>query len=99
MNGNLTRQTFPDGHTDSDTGLGLRLTKNDSTGGYAYLCDGISPASSILSDGCLSFTLGISRINAPGSRFYREHKKEGRALCLPFFVFALLCVRPSCVPL
>jgi len=89
VNGNLTRQTFPDGHTDSDTGLGLRLTKNDSTGGYAYLCDGISPASSILSDGRLSFTPGISRINAPGSRFYREHKREGWALCLPFFVFAL----------
>ena len=27
----------------SYTALGLRLTKNDSTGGYAYLCDGISP--------------------------------------------------------
>lgn len=41
-------------------------------GGYAYLCDGIAPASPILSDGRLSFTPGISQINAQGSRFYLQ---------------------------
>ena len=52
MNGRTTTFTWDDedrltgtsspGYSDAFgyTGLGLRLTKNDSTGGYAYLCDG-----------------------------------------------------------
>ena len=69
----LTSASGP-GYSDTFTytGLGLRLTKNDSTGGYAYLCDGVSPASSVLSDGRLSFTPGISQIvgtpNGAGAR-------------------------------
>ena len=61
----------------SYTALGLRLTKNDSTGGYAYLCDGVSPAASILSDGRLSFTPGISQTlgtsNGAGGLNYASH--------------------------
>jgi len=68
----LTSQTFPDGHTDSYTytGLGMRLRKNDPTGNYWDLCDGVSPASPVLSDGYVSFTPGISEITGAGSRFY-----------------------------
>ena len=54
----LTSQSFPDGHTDSYVynGLGMRLRKNDPSGNYWYLCDGVSPASPVLSDGYISFT-------------------------------------------
>jgi len=34
------------------------------------LCDGVSPASPVLSDGYVSFTPGISEITGAGSRFY-----------------------------
>ena len=82
------RQTSASGPGYSDTftytGLGLRLTKNDSTGGYAYLCDGISPASSILSDGRLSFTPGISQTlgtpNGAGGLSYASHFYAADAL-------------------
>jgi RHS repeat-associated protein len=48
----------------------MRLRKNDPTGNYWYLCDGVSPASPVLSDGYTTFTPGISEINGSGSRFY-----------------------------
>ena len=38
----------------------MRLTKSDPTGSYAYLNDGFSPASPVLSDGYSTFTPGIS---------------------------------------
>ena len=68
----LTSITLPDGHTDtfSYNGLGMRLTKNDPSGNYAYFTDGLSPASSVLSDNYTTFTPGISEYNALGSRFY-----------------------------
>ena len=34
------------------------------------MCDGVSPASPVLSDGYVSFTPGISEITGAGSRFY-----------------------------
>ncbi len=48
----------------------MRLRKSDPTGNYWYLCDGVSPASPVLSDGYVSFTPGLSEINGAGSRFY-----------------------------
>ena len=81
----LTSASGP-GYSDTFTytGLGLRLTKNDSTGGYAYLCDGVSPASSILSDGRLSFTPGISQTlgtpNGAGGLNYASHFYAADAL-------------------
>jgi len=68
----LTGIVFPDNHSDTFTytGLGMRLRKNDPTGNYWYLCDGVSAASPVLSDGYTSFTPGISEISGAGSRFY-----------------------------
>jgi len=48
----------------------MRLRKSDPTGNYWYLCDGVSPASDVLSDGYTSFTPGLSEITGAGSRFY-----------------------------
>ena len=75
----LASTTLPDGHTDGNTytGLGMRLSKTDGGVGYAYLCDGVSPASPVLSDGLLSFTPGISQTlgtpNGSGGMTYASH--------------------------
>ena len=75
----LASTTLPDGHTDGNayTGLGMRLSKTDGGVGYAYLCDGVSPASPVLSDGQLSFTPGISQTlgtpNGSGGMSYASH--------------------------
>jgi len=68
----LTSVTLPDGHTDSYTynGLGLRLTKSDPSGSYAYDTDGASPASDVLSDNFTSFTPGISETKSVGGGQY-----------------------------
>lgn len=66
----LTAASGP-GFSDTFTynGLGLRVTKNDSTGGYSALCDGVSPASPLLSDGHLTFTPGISQTQGTGNGY------------------------------
>ena len=75
----LASTTLPEGHTDGNayTGLGMRLSKTDGGVGYAYLCDGVSPASPVLSDGLLSFTPGISQTlgtpNGSGGLSYASH--------------------------
>ena len=75
----LASTTLPEGHTDGNTytGLGMRLSKTDGGVGYAYLCDGVSPASPVLSDGLLSFTPGISQTlgtpNGSGGMTYASH--------------------------
>ena len=75
----LASTTLPEGHTDGNayTGLGMRLSKTDGGVGYAYLCDGVSPASPVLSDGQLSFTPGISQTlgtpNGSGGMSYASH--------------------------
>ena len=75
----LASTTLPEGHTDGNacTGLGMRLSKTDGGVSYAYLCDGVSPASPVLSDGQLSFTPGISQTlgtpNGSGGMSYASH--------------------------
>ncbi len=68
----MTSITMPDGHTDyySYNGLGLRLTKSDPSGNYAYFTDGTSPASDVLSDNFSSFTPGISETKGVGNGQY-----------------------------
>jgi len=68
----MTSVTLPDGHTDSYTynGLGLRLTKSDPSGSYAYFTDGTSPASDVLSDNFSSFTPGTSETKGIGNGQY-----------------------------
>ena len=55
----------------------MRLSKTDGGVGYAYLCDGVSPASPVLSDGQLSFTPGLSQTlgtpNGSGGMSYASH--------------------------
>jgi len=68
----MTSVTLPDGHTDSYTynGLGLRLTKSDPSGNYAYFTDGTSPASDVLSDNFSTFTPGTSETKGVGNGQY-----------------------------
>ena len=58
----LTSLTTSGGVTDSFTynGLGLRTGKTDSTGIYAYVCDGTAPGSDVLADGLAVYTPGLS---------------------------------------
>jgi len=46
----LTSVALPGGVVDTFTynGLGLRVGKQDSTGTYAYVCDGTSPGAPVL---------------------------------------------------
>jgi len=61
----LTRMTSP-GATDTFTynGLGLRVGKTDSTGTYAYVCDGTAPGAPVLSDGHALYNPGLSESRA-----------------------------------
>jgi len=61
----LTRMTSP-GATDTFTynGLGLRVGKTDSTGTYAYVCDGTAPGAPVLSDGHAVYNPGLSESRA-----------------------------------
>ncbi len=54
------------GATDTYTynGLGLRVGKTDSTGTYAYVCDGTSPGSPVLSDAHAVYNPGLSEYRA-----------------------------------
>ena len=72
----LTSLTTPGGITDSFTynGLGLRVTKTDSTGSYAYVCDGTSAGSPVLTDGAALYTPGLSENRGRASRYYSNDK-------------------------
>ena len=67
----LTKLVTP-GVTDTYTynGLGLRVGKTDSTGTYAYVCDGTTPGSPVLSDGHALYTPGLSENRGGTSEFY-----------------------------
>lgn len=68
----LTSILFPGGGTDTFTynGLGLRTGKTDSTGTYAYVCDGTSPGAPVLSDGHALYNPGLSESRAGTLSFY-----------------------------
>ncbi len=68
----LTSLTTPGNITDTFTynGLGLRVTKTDSTGSYAYVCDGTSPGSPVLTDGVALYTPGLSENRGGASCYY-----------------------------
>jgi len=55
-------QNSPD--TFTYNGLGLRVGKTDSTGTYAYVCDGTSPGSPVLSDAHAVYNPGLSEDRA-----------------------------------
>ncbi len=58
--------TLPGGIVDRFTynGLGLRTGKTDSTGTYAYVCDGAAPGSPVLSDAHALYNPGLSESRA-----------------------------------
>jgi len=68
----LTSVTLPSGIVDTFTynGLGLRVGKTDSTGTYAYVCDGTSPGAPVLSDGHALYNPGLSESRAGTLSFY-----------------------------
>ena len=70
----LTRLTFPDGHvnTFAYNGLGLRVAKTDSTGQFAMVSDGTSPASPVLADGAAVYTPGLSERRGGASLFRHD---------------------------
>ena len=67
----LVGETLPSGQVDTFVynGLGLRVGKTDSTGTYAYVCDGTSPGSPVLSDGHALYTPGLSESRGGVSRY------------------------------
>ena len=67
----LVGETLPSGQVDTFVynGLGLRVGKTDSTGTYAYVCDGASPGSPVLSDGHALYTPGLSESRGGVSRY------------------------------
>ncbi len=50
-------------------GLGLRVSKNNSAGAFAYVCDGTDAASAVLKDGKATFTSGLSERRRTVSKF------------------------------
>ena len=58
----VTGITYPNSSTNSFAynGLGLRVSKNDSAGAFAYVCDGTDVASAVLKDGKATFTPYLS---------------------------------------
>jgi len=70
----LTRLTFPDGHVNifSYNGLGLRVAKTDSTGQFALVSDGTSPASPVIADGAAVYTPGLSERRNGASLFRHD---------------------------
>ncbi len=55
-------QNSPD--TFTYNGLGLRVGKSDSTGTYAYVCDGTTPGAPVLSDAHAVYNPGLSEDRA-----------------------------------
>ena len=70
----LTKLTFPDGHVNTFTynGLGLRVAKTDSTGQFAQVSDGTSPASPVIADGAAVYTPGLSERRNGASLFRHD---------------------------
>ncbi len=73
----LTSIALPGSVTDSFlyNGLGLRTAKQDSTGTYAYVCDGTSPGSPVLADGYAVYTPGLSERRNNASSFYSNDQQ------------------------
>ena len=67
----VTGITYPSSATNSFTynGLGLRVSKNDSAGAFAYVCDGTDVASAVLKDGAATYTPGLSERRGSTSKF------------------------------
>ena len=67
----LTAVTGPNGLSDSFAynGLGQRVAKTDSTGQYALVSDGASPAAPVLADGLTVYTPGLSSRRGGSSAF------------------------------
>ncbi|MCW3052755.1 MAG: repeat-containing protein, partial [Chthonomonadales bacterium] len=68
----VTGITYPSSATNSFTynGNDMRMQKVDSTGTANYLCDGTTPASSVLKDGSAVYTPGLSERRGSTSKFY-----------------------------
>jgi RHS repeat-associated protein len=68
----VTSITYPSSATNSFTynGNDLRMQKVDSAGTANYLCDGTTPASSVLKDGSAVYTPGLSERRGSASKFY-----------------------------
>ena len=67
----VTGITYPSSATNSFAynGLGLRVSKNDSAGAFAYVCDGTAAASAVLKDGAATYTPGLSERRGSTSKF------------------------------
>jgi len=74
----LTSVALPGGVVDTFTynGLGLRVGKQDSTGTYAYVCDGTSPGAPVLSDAHAVYNPGLSEYRA-GVVTYSDNDASG----------------------
>jgi RHS repeat-associated protein len=68
----VTGITYPSSATNSFTynGNDLRMQKVDSAGTANYVCDGTTPASSVLKDGSAVYTPGLSERRGSTSKFY-----------------------------
>jgi len=58
-------------NTFTYNGLGLRVAKTDSTGQFALVSDGTSPASPVIADGAAVYTPGLSE-RRNGASFFRH---------------------------
>ena len=47
----------------------MRVSKNDSAGAFAYVCDGTGVASAVLKDGAATYTPGLSERRGTVSKF------------------------------
>ncbi len=67
----LTHITGPNGLNDAFAynGLGQRVSKTDSTGQFALVSDGASPAAPVIADGLTVFTPGLSSRRNGASQF------------------------------
>ena len=63
--------TYPSSATNTFgyNGLGLRVSKSDSSGALAYVCDGTRVASAVLKDGASVYTPGLSERRGTASKF------------------------------
>ena len=78
----VTGIAYPSSATNSFTynGLGLRVSKNDSAGAFAYVCDGTDVASAVLKDGrrpTLRDSLNGAEPSASSRTRTRSARREG----------------------
>ena len=73
--------TYPSSATNtfSYNGLGLRVSKSDSSGALAYVCDGTEVASPVLKDGAAVYTPGLSERRGTAAGAGRS--AGGKATC------------------